>query len=250
MKYQKQKKAVLTLLAGVALIASTNVGATHIAQPCDNRYGNMENNPFGNPQKAIVGQTVTFSLSAVLAETDARAAWTIRNDKSTMCEGSWAYNHPPAGSPPSLVVVGGPQCSGNPTQKVTFTTPGKYRVYASYAPADLSLTYCRYVLNSFEVEVSPAPPTVTLSANPTSIRPGASSTLTWSSANATSCTGAGGWNQNLAISGSMAVTPASTTTYSISCTGPGGTSLVKSATVTVIPVQNWLVPILNFLLGG
>ena len=241
---------MLTLLTGVALIASTNVGATHIAQPCADRYGNLKDNPAGNPQKAIVGQAVTFSLSQVLAETDARVIWRINNDQSQICGGSWAYNHPPAGSPPSLVVVGGPKCSGNPTEKVTFTTPGKYRVYASYTPADLSLTYCWYVLNSFEVEVSPAPPTVTLSANPTSIRPGASSTLTWSSANATSCTGTGGWNQNLAISGSMAVTPASTKTYSISCTGPGGTSPVKSATVSVIPVQNWLVPILNFLLGG
>ena len=37
-------------------------------------------------------------------------------------------------------------------------------------------------------------PTVTISANPTSVTSGGSSTLTWSSTNATSCTASGGWS--------------------------------------------------------
>ena len=73
-------------------------------------------------------------------------------------------------------------------------------------------------------------PTVVLSANPTSITAGGSSTLTYSSTNATSCTGT---NFTVsATSGSGIVLPTSTMTYSITCTGSGG-SRSASATVTV-----------------
>ena len=74
-------------------------------------------------------------------------------------------------------------------------------------------------------------PTVTLSANPTSISSGQSSTLTWSSTNATACTGTN-FSTGDAISGSVTVTPSTTTTYSVSCTGAVG-SASASATVTL-----------------
>jgi hypothetical protein len=74
-------------------------------------------------------------------------------------------------------------------------------------------------------------PTASLSANPTSITAGQSSTLSWRSTNATSCTG-GGFSTNGAISGSALVTPSTTTAYSLSCSGNGGTASA-SATVSV-----------------
>jgi hypothetical protein len=78
------------------------------------------------------------------------------------------------------------------------------------------------------------PPTVNLSANPTTIASGGSSTLTWSSSNATSCsaTSPSGWTASTTTSGSQAVSPTSTTTYTITCTGAGGSSSANS-TVTV-----------------
>jgi hypothetical protein len=80
----------------------------------------------------------------------------------------------------------------------------------------------------------PAPvPTASLSASPTSITGGSSSTLTWGSTNATSCTGTN-FSTGSATSGSVLVSPNSSTTYSVSCTGPGGTSSVSNATVTII----------------
>lgn len=66
----------------------------------------------------------------------------------------------------------------------------------------------------------PARPTVTLQASPTFIQQGESTTLSWSSTNATSL--------NLSSSGAVApegsskVTPSESTTYSISASGPGG----------------------------
>jgi hypothetical protein len=78
-------------------------------------------------------------------------------------------------------------------------------------------------------------PTFTLSANPTSITSGASSTLTWSAVtNATSCTASGGTftGSKPTSGGTQSVSPTSTTTYTLSCTGAGGTTN-QSATVTV-----------------
>ena len=83
---------------------------------------------------------------------------------------------------------------------------------------------------------TPPPPTVTLTANPTTINSGQSSTLTWSSTNATSCsaTTPSGWTSSTATSGTQSVSPTTTTTYTITCTGTGG-STPATATVTVNP---------------
>jgi hypothetical protein len=73
-------------------------------------------------------------------------------------------------------------------------------------------------------------PTASLSANPPSITSGQSSVLTWSSTNATSCTGTGFTTSG--TSGTATVSPAATQIYGISCTGPGGTATANT-TVTV-----------------
>ena len=81
---------------------------------------------------------------------------------------------------------------------------------------------------------SPTPaPTVAISASPTSMTSGKVSTVTWSSTNATSCTAAGGWTGAKAPSGTLTVSPPSTTTYTLTCTGSGGTSPAASTTVAV-----------------
>ena len=66
----------------------------------------------------------------------------------------------------------------------------------------------------------PARPTVTLQASPTFIQQGESTTLSWSSTNATSLnlSGMGG----VAPEGSTKLAPTESTTYSISASGPGG----------------------------
>jgi hypothetical protein len=89
-----------------------------------------------------------------------------------------------------------------------------------------SLTLC--IAGSF---TTPTPPvTVSLSANPKSISAGQSSTLTWSSTNATSCTGSNFTASG--TSGSAVVKPSVTTSYSITCTN-GTDPATAMATVTV-----------------
>jgi hypothetical protein len=77
------------------------------------------------------------------------------------------------------------------------------------------------------------PPPVTtasLSANPKSLTAGQSSTLTWFSTHATSCTGSG--FSASGTSGSAVVGPTVTTSYAVTCTGDGG-SATAMTTVTL-----------------
>jgi hypothetical protein len=81
---------------------------------------------------------------------------------------------------------------------------------------------------------APATPTATLTANPTVVAPGGTSTLTWSSTNATACAASGGWSSALPAGGSQSTGAlTATTSYSLICTGPGGSSAAAAATVTV-----------------
>jgi hypothetical protein len=76
----------------------------------------------------------------------------------------------------------------------------------------------------------PPPVTASLSANPKSISPGQSSTLSWSSTNAASCKGS---NFTAAgTSGSVVVSPSVTTSYSVTCT-TGSDPATAMATVSV-----------------
>ena len=66
-------------------------------------------------------------------------------------------------------------------------------------------------------------PTLSFTANPTDITSGGSSTLKWSSTNATSCTASGGWSGSKGTSGSQSTgSLTKTTDYILACTGPGG----------------------------
>jgi peptidoglycan-associated lipoprotein len=76
-----------------------------------------------------------------------------------------------------------------------------------------------------------AAPTVTLSASPVSINPGDSSTLSWTSTNATSVTIAPEVGA-VTAEGNTKVSPADSTTYTVTATGPGG-SANATARVTV-----------------
>lgn len=95
--------------------------------------------------------------------------------------------------------------------------------------------------NSVNVTVTDPPPTATLSVSPASITQGGKATLSWSSTNATSCTGTN-FTTAGATSGSTSVSPSQTTTYTGSCTGPGGTANFNSgsgSSVSVSCEESW-----------
>jgi hypothetical protein len=81
------------------------------------------------------------------------------------------------------------------------------------------------------------PATASLSVTRNSILAGESIGITWSSANASACTGGGltGWSGAKAVGGVQSVTINTPGTYTLtlSCTGPGGTSPTQFQTVSV-----------------
>ncbi|MBV8743306.1 MAG: S8 family serine peptidase [Sinobacteraceae bacterium] len=80
----------------------------------------------------------------------------------------------------------------------------------------------------------PGPPA--LSIGPATVMPGAQTTLTWSSVNASSCAASGGWSGTQKTSGAVAVTAPATAgkaTYSLTCSNAVGTSAAASVTLTV-----------------
>lgn len=83
------------------------------------------------------------------------------------------------------------------------------------------------------------------SASPSPINEGQSTTLSWTTANATSCTpsgGTGGWNtRTIALPNSSAtitISTANTYTFTLTCQGSAGDSVTKNATVTVNTVTD------------
>ncbi|ARS27240.1 hypothetical protein KC8_08040 [Sphingomonas sp. KC8] len=73
---------------------------------------------------------------------------------------------------------------------------------------------------------------VTLTGTPTTIAPGESSTLAWTSQSATSCTASGdaSFSGSRLLSGTVAVSPGQTTTYQIQCASASGSG---TASVTI-----------------
>jgi len=88
---------------------------------------------------------------------------------------------------------------------------------------------------------SPAGPSVTLTAQPSSIVPGQSTTLNWTSSNAVSATLSG--IGSVAPTGTVTVNPGQTTTYTITVNGSGGQTASAQATVTVGPGNGLFVAI-------
>ena len=93
-----------------------------------------------------------------------------------------------------------------------------------------------WVYQSALALASPTAPTLSFSANPSGMARGDSSMMSWSSTNATSCSGTG--FSPSGVSGSASVSPTVTTTYNITCTGSGG-STTRTTPVIVNPASSF-----------
>jgi len=125
---------------------------------------------------------------------------------------------------------------GNPFASGQYRgTLGRFR----YMPALNAFIVVTHIdANVFVYKLSTGPgivdPTVSLSANPTTVAAQGMAALTWSSSNANACTAGNGWSGTKALSGTQDVGPiAADTTYSLTCTNTGGGSTTKSVTVRI-----------------
>jgi hypothetical protein len=117
------------------------------------------------------------------------------------------------------------------TETLTPTTSGIF-TYSLACTTNGTLSLATTV--SLAVGVPPPAPTLTLSAD--SVEEGGTTTISWASTDANSCTASGSWSGTLATSGSKVLTApatAGTDTYSLACTNTNGTSATTTVTLTV-----------------
>jgi hypothetical protein len=89
----------------------------------------------------------------------------------------------------------------------------------------------------------PTPASVRLTATPAIVDLNGSSTLNWSSEGVTSCAASGGWSGTRPVSGSASVGPLTRdTTFSLSCTGPGGSAVAMTSVSVRIATLTWQAP--------
>jgi hypothetical protein len=154
--------------------------------------------------------TLTASSMTIDAGDSATLTWTSTN--ATSCSASGGWN--------GALGVSGTQSTGalndDTSYSLTCIGPG-----GTSPPATITIT-----VNAL--------PTAQLAANPTVIPAGSTSTLTWSSAHATSCTASGDWSGTLASSGTQNTgVLTANAIFSLTCTGPGGSSAAAMASVRV-----------------
>jgi len=131
-----------------------------------------------------------------------------------------------------------PEITSSDGKTLTFTVPsttpnGTYGVSVGAFNSPWTVTQYTITVSGNIATTTVTLPTVTLSASPTTIVTGASSTITWSSTNATTCSITENglpWQTGTSGSASSGILT-SDTTFAASCTGTGGTA-TASITVT------------------
>lgn len=200
-------------------------------------YGVLED--FLQPIVASVNTSVVLTNAAPVADAGADQVADLASGGTISLTGAATDDGLP-GSPLGFAwsVVSGPAPAPTftaPTAAntdVTFSALGTYVLELS--ADDSAITGYDHVTVTAVDSSLPSIPTVTISASPPLISAGTTTTLSWSSTNATSCEASGAWTGTKATSGSEETAVLSvTSTFNLACTGPGGTSLIQSVTVEV-----------------
>src|SRR6266576_1115566 len=174
-------------------------------------------------KKAAPAITFSASTAAISSGQSVTLNWQAFNATSVTITAS--------AGPSSRTVVSGSQISGSAQDSPTQTTT--YSAVAS-GPGGSSSPQTATV----QVATN-APPQITqFTAKPTELSSGQTTTLTWTTSNATSITisptlPVGDDSGPLPTSGSATIPVMATTIYSITATGPGGTAGPQTVTVTV-----------------
>ena len=172
------------------------------------------------PAPAVPTATLTVSPDSIISGNNTTVSWNSTN--ATRC----------------IATNGSSFSTSNATSgslSISPTVSDTYRIRCEGAGGSATAQ------DSVTVSAPPTPPpamvTADLKALPSNIISGNSSTLSWSSTNATSCTGIG-FNTGSLVSGSVSVSPSSNTIYSVTCTN-GSSSDVDNTQVSVeTPIVN------------
>jgi hypothetical protein len=150
-----------------------------------------------NPTSITAGQTVTLT-------------WSSTNATSCTAAGGWS----------GAKAISGTEVTAALSGATTFTLSCTGTGGSTSASASVALV---------------SPPTLTLTAAQTALTTNYPTTLTWSSTDATACTASGGWTGTRPTSGTDSTgLVATASTYTLTCTGPGG-SASQQVNITVTP---------------
>ena len=162
---------------------------------------------------AAPAPALTFATNLTVVEfgESATLSWSTANVTSCNASGAWSGTRSTSGSAPTG----------------SLTTSSTYVLNCSGPGGVVSRTV--------NIQVSAAPvPTLTFTTNPAELDSGEAATLSWSATNATSCNASGAWSGTRPISGSATTGPlTASSTFTLSCTGPGGVAQ-RSAEITVV----------------
>lgn len=152
---------------------------------------------------AATTPTVTFAASSSNVSYNGSTTLTWSSTDTTSCNASGSWSGVKATSGSAVISA--------------MTADASFTLSCSGAGGSVS--------KSVAVTVTGAPPTVTLSASPSSVTSGGSSTLTWSSTGAASCAATGAWTGTKTTSGTLTLPSITTSgTYTLTCTGTGGSA--------------------------
>ena len=138
--------------------------------------------------------------------------------------------------PGTTVTLTGCDYYGCPEQTTDWVEMSSSTSSVAHVEAELRMTASATLEGTCGWNWAPNPVINTLSATPATIYAGGSSTLTWTTTNAT-VVSIPGTSGILAVDGSTTVSPTETTTYTVTATGESGTTPARDIiTVTVNPV--------------
>jgi hypothetical protein len=215
-------------IAALALQANTAATPTQIygslrssALPMSSTTPNF-NSGYGFIQAdaAFVVPTLTLGATSIAFGSSTTLSWSTLDPTSTSCTAAAtpATNFTPPTPAASGSVTVTPAAAG--ATVYTFTCTGAAGTSASNSVSLFATS-----------GTPPVTPTLTLAAS--SVAVGKSTTISWSSATATSCTASGSWSGTLAAQGTQTITPAviGTETFTLVCSNLGGPSAPVSVSL-------------------
>lgn len=211
-------------VSGSTAVTPTATGSYTYTLTCKNASGSAKQSAVLKvTPPPLPTETVTFTPSTIVVGGSSTLSWSSANATSCSFSGS-AYSGPVGlQSSPTKPVVVSPTAVGGYIETLTCTGPGG----TTSSAGTLQVTL-------------PPPPSITLAIQPVAINVGDTATLMWSSTNATSCAFSGAYTGSVALKSNpnkpltVSPTTAGSYTYTLACTGTGGTSS-KFVTLQVSP---------------
>ncbi len=178
-------------------------------------------------QPASNGPTATVSLSASATAIDAgesvTLSWSSNNATGCTASGGWSGSRSTSGS----------ESVGPLNQTTSFTLSCAGSGGGGLAEVTVQVNTGNGV-------------SITLSANPSNVVQGGTTTLQWTSQNANTCTATLGWSGSQPLSGSFVAGPLNqTTSFELSCDGPTGTGIALTTVQVLDKTLRWQAPTQN-----